>query len=971
MEFLKRYINDIFQVASRGDAREESYYSSLEELLKEYAQLIGRKEIQITTLPKKTEAGNPDFRIWDGGQKIVGYIEAKNPQTENLDLIEESEQLKRYRDTFPNLILTNFLEFRLYRNGTLLDKVSIARPFLMLHLDVVPPVERKEEFLSLLEKFFSFSLPEVRDARSLALELAKRTRFLKDIVLHQLREEIEEESGPLYSFYSAFKEYLLKGIAPEEFADLYSQTIAYGLFAARTRSTNNFNRKLAYDCIPRTIGILRDLFRFISLGDLPPQMEWIIDDISSVLAATDVQSILHQYFHEGKGNDPVVHFYETFLAEYDPETRERRGVYYTPEPVVSYIVRSIDKILIQKFNLLDGFASGKVTVLDPAAGTLSFLAFATRFAVEKTAKYGETLLTMLIRDHILKNFYAFEIMMAPYVIGHLKMSLLLEELGYKLPPEERFKLYLTNTLEMEELAQSQLPGLASLSEESHLAGLVKRELPILVILGNPPYSGQSQNVGEWIMKEIRAYYQVDGQPLKERNPKLLQDDYVKFIRFAQWKIEQGGVGILGFITNHSYLDNPTFRGMRQSLLESFDEIYILNLHGNQLRKERAPDGSPDENVFDIRMGVAISLMIRRKMREEPKKKSQLNLFTQPSPPGIVKELGKLYYAEIWGKREEKYDFLLKNDLSTIQWQELKPRSPFYFFVPRREEFAEIYNKFVKITDIFPIHSVGIDTGRDHLAIRFTEDEVWSVVVSFSKMDPELARMTYKLGRDTTNWKVELAQQDLKESKLDKSRIVPILYRPFDVRFTYYTGKSKGFHCRPRPEVMRHMLKRNWGLVTIRRPRDPRKWQYAFITEMIISGGTTISPLDRSYLFPLYVYEEEKKEEKNPSGRIMMFFEKKEKYEIPHPNINPELLKKLEMAYGEPPSEGDIFLYIYAILYSDIYRTRYDDFLRADFPAIPFTKDKEKFKNMRDLGSRLAQLHLLISPELGEVDKRTG
>jgi hypothetical protein len=966
MDFLKKYINDIFQVASRGDAREESYYSSLEELLREYANISGRKHIQITTLPKKTEAGNPDFRIWDGVQNIVGYIEAKNPQTENLDLIETTEQLQRYLNTFPNLILTNFLEFRLYRNGTLIDKVSIARPFLMLRLDVVPPIENREEFLSLLEKFFSFSLPEVRDSRALALELAKRTRFLKDIVLQQLKEEIKEEKGDLYGFFSAFRDYLLKGIAPEEFADLYSQTVTYGLFAARTRATNSFNRKLAYDFIPRTIGILRDLFRFISLGDLPPQMEWIIDDIANVLAVTDVDNILHQYFHEGKGDDPIVHFYETFLAQYDPETRERRGVYYTPEPVVSYIVRSIEKILAQEFRMIDGFASGQVTVLDPAAGTLSFLAYATKRAFERVYGLGKLPLIKLIRDHILKNFYAFEIMMAPYAIGHLKMSLLFEEYGYKLQPEERFKFYLTNSLEMEELAQTSIPGLSSLSEESHLAGMVKKELPILVIMGNPPYSGQSQNVGEWIMKEIRAYYQVDGQPLKERNPKWLQDDYVKFIRFAQWKLDQESRGILGFITNHTYLDNPTFRGMRQSLLESFDEIYILNLHGNSLRKEKAPDGSPDENVFDIRMGVAISFMIKKKSKEPPKKPKS-DLFN-PNPPPPPKELAKVYYAEIWGKRESKYEYLLKNDITTTQWVEVKPKSPFYFFIPRKEEFAELYNKFIKITEIFPVHSVGIKTARDHLTIRFTADEVWSVVVSFSKMDPELARMTYKLGKDAREWKVELAQKDLKESKLDKKKIVPILYRPFDVRYTYYTGKSRGFHCRPRPEVMRHMLKRNWGLVTIRRPASPKKWEYAFITNTMISGGA-ISSTDIGYLFPLYVYEK-KQEKKNPFGTMMMFFEKKEEeYEIPRPNINPKLLEKLEMAYGEAPFEGDILLYIYAILYSDVYRTKYDEFLRADFPAIPFTKNKEKFKKMRDLGERLAKLHLLMGPELDVRDLR--
>ncbi|MEK7238207.1 MAG: N-6 DNA methylase, partial [Nitrospirota bacterium] len=597
---LKSYLKRISDVSNRGGAREESYYSSLEKLLEDYLESINKKQIYITTLPKKTEAGNPDFRVWDGKQQIIGYIEAKAPPftsplekgglrgVEHLDQIETTGQLKRYLHIFPNLLLTNFFEFRLYRNGTLIDRVLLGRAYHIHKLKSVPPVENEQKFLALLEKFFSFSLPKVYDAKNLAIELAKRTRFLKDeVIAQELEEEERKGKGNILGFYKVFKEHLISGLTKEDFADLYSQTITYGLFAARTRTENGFNRKLAYDKIPRTIGILRDVFKFISLEDLPQQMEWIIDDISEVLATTDVYKILDEYFNKHKGKDPVVHFYETFLAEYDPKTREKRGVYYTPEPVVSYIVRSLHHILKEHFNKEDGFASQSVTVLDPAAGTLTFLAEAAKLAVEEfTSKYGEGKKSGFVKEHILKNFYAFELMMAPYAIGHLKMSFLLEELGYKLHVDDRFKLYLTNTLEMEELAQTELPGMVSLSKESHLAGNVKKEQPILVILGNPPYSGHSSNIGGWISKEIKVYFQVDGKPLGEKNPKWLQDDYVKFIRFAQWKIEQTGEGILGFITNHSYLDNPTFRGMRQSLMKSFDEIYLLDLHGNSLKKEK-------------------------------------------------------------------------------------------------------------------------------------------------------------------------------------------------------------------------------------------------------------------------------------------------------------------------------------------------------------------------------------------------
>ncbi|MFN3478915.1 MAG: N-6 DNA methylase, partial [Thermodesulfovibrionales bacterium] len=381
---VKKYLKELTRTANRDDAREESYYHFLADLLKEYCNSINRQDIHITVLPKKTEAGNPDFRVWDGEQHIIGYIEAKAPTVKYLDQIEETEQLKRYLQTFPNLILTNFFEFRLYREGRLIDNVQIARPYVIHRLGTVPPVEKEEEFIKLLEKFFAFSLPKVYDAKNLAVELAKRTRFLRDaVIIEELEEEEKKGKGFILGFYEAFKRYLISGLTREDFADLYSQTITYGLFAARTRTEKGFNRKLAYDRIPKTIGILRDLFKFISLGDLPKQMEWIVDDISEVLAVTDVFNLLDEYFHKHRGKDPVVHFYETFLSEYDPETREKRGVYYTPEPVVSYIVRSLHHILKEHFNKKDGFASPGVTVLDPAAGTLTFLAEAAKLAVEE------------------------------------------------------------------------------------------------------------------------------------------------------------------------------------------------------------------------------------------------------------------------------------------------------------------------------------------------------------------------------------------------------------------------------------------------------------------------------------------------------------------------------------------------------------------------------------------------------------
>ncbi len=935
---IKEYFQRIFNVAEAGDAREESYYSSLEHFITEFALSTGKKHIQVTTLPKKTEGGNPDFRIWDGKQNIVGYIEAKKPG-ENLDFIEQSEQLKRYRNIFPNLILTDFFEFRLYRNGQPLEKVLAARPFIIKDLKTRPPIEKEQELLNLLEKFLAFSIPKTYTAESLAIELAKRTRFLKEqIITEELQEEEQQGKGFIISFFEAFRKYLIAGLTKDNFADLYSQTLTYGLFAARTRSDNGFNRKLAYDYIPQTIGILRDVFQFISLGDLPQQMEWTLDDIASVLATADVNQILHKFYQEGKGSDPIVYFYETFLEKYNPQERERRGVYYTPEPVVSYIVRSLNIILKEQFGRPDGFADSSVTVLDPAAGTLTFLAEASKLAVKEfIIKYGEGGKEALIREHVLRDFYALELMMAPYAIGHLKMSFLLEELGYKLKDDERFKLYLTNTLEMEELEQTSLPGMSSLAEESHLAGKVKKQTPILVIMGNPPYSGISANIGEWISKEIKEYYQVDGKPLGEKNPKWLQDDYVKFIRFAQWKIDQAGEGILGFITNHSYLDNPTFRGMRQSLMKSFNQMYFLDLHGNTLKKEHCPDGSKDENVFDIRQGVAIALFIKKK--DDSHK--------------------KFLHAEQWGLLQNKHDWLRANDIHTTEWQELKPHSEFYFFVPRDEELLEQYQRYPKITAIFPVNGVGMTTARDEFVIDRDKNILLNRIRLFKNSkysDDELHNM-FQI-RKKQGWSIRKAWnmlQQIPDSDLE-NYILPVLYRPFDIRWIFYHDSVV---WRTVKKIMRHTIARDNLEMLWTRPMSPN-YQFSILsTRLLIDQcvvGNKSAGAGISYVGPLYLYPD-------IDNRDMFSHLESEKRK---PNLNPELVKSLTESYGREPSPEEIFHYIYGILYSNIYRTRYAQFLKSDFPRVPFTANYDLFLRIGQFGKRLVDLHLLKSAELVEI-----
>jgi predicted helicase len=934
---LKTYLKNLSNTYQRGDAREESYYNHLDDLIKKLAETLQFKNIDVTTLPKKTDAGNPDFRIWDGKNHITGYIEAKDPSHTNLDIIETSEQLKRYCSTFPNVILTNFYEFRLYRNGERIKEAMIGRPILARKLQAPPPVENTFELKELFETFFSFSLPSIKTARSLAIELAKRTRFLRDeVIAVELAENDGKGHRQIIGFYEAFKKYLITTLTEKQFADLYAQTITYGLFAARTRANGEFNRIMAYNYIPSTIGILRDVFRFISLEDPPKSLQVIVDDIAELLWVTEVKKILDEYYQNGKGNDPIIHFYETFLSTYDPGIREKRGVYYTPEPVVNYIVKSIHSILKTHFHLSDGLANPEVKLLDPAGGTLTFPAKAINLAADEySSKYGKGGLHQWIKNHILNNFHAFELMMAPYAIGHLKMGFILDEMGYKLADDERFKLYLTNTLEMEEIKQIAIPGISSLSEESHLAGKVKKEQPILVILGNPPYSGISSNVNEWTEKLLKedvdgcqSYYTVDDKPLGEKNPKWLQDDYVKFLRFAQWKIQTSGSGIVGMITNHSYLDNPTFRGMRQSLMKTFDEIYLLDLHGNSLKKETTPEGGKDENVFDIRQGVAIALFVKNKDKKDP----------------------SIYHADLYGLREEKYNWLDKNEFKTENYSLIKPQSPYYFLKRYDTKAIRRYLDWKKIIEIFPLNGVGMTTARDKFVIDFDKNTLENRIRLFknAQYDDEELHNFFDI-KKKKGWDIRKAWKTLQSiSDIDlKKYILPLTYRPFDNRHIFW---HDALVWRTVKQIMNHMLEENIGIVARRQQLPDKPCNYFFISKNMIADGLIRSDNKGSEtLFPLYLYPDEQK-------KNLFNHHKTEK----EPNIEPLVFKKLEEGYKRIPTPEEILYYIYGIFYSNIYRKTYTEFLKIDFPRIPFTANDNLFSEMGKLGKQLTDLHLLKS-----------
>jgi len=600
-KFLATYFRDIHKIYTARDFREESFYPSFKQLIEDCSNLFQTQAgLSVLVAPRKTEAGIPDFRIGKNGE-IVGYIEAKTPDT-NLEEIEDSDQLKRYRDSLPNLILTNFLEFRLYRYGSPIDKVQVGRQFTLKSLKSPPFPEKIDSFFKFLENFFSFLTPEIQKSSELSVELAKKTRFLE----HVLQEELLRDNEEVTRFYKAFQEELIETLTKERFADLYAQTITYGLFAARMKVQKEFKRETAWKFIPESLPLLKEIFYSMTEPHFPESLIWIVDDITQILEKANIPSILKEFKTTRWEEDPVIHFYETFLATYNPKERERLGVYYTPLPVVSYIVRSIHKLLKNKFGKAEGFATNDVTLLDPAAGTLTFVVQAIKQVqkeLEEKKKGG--IIKSYIEEHILPHFHAFEILVAPYTIGHFKVSMVLEDMGYRYEGGSRFQFYLTNALEIKD--PKQISFLIDLAKEGQEAKRIKEKVPILVVLGNPPYSVSSENKSEFI-ENLMNDYKEDVRD--ERNIQPLSDDYIKFIRFAHWKIAQAGKGILGFITNNSYLSGVIHRGMRGKLLETFDEIYILNLHGSSRIGEKTPEEGKDENVFDIQQGVAIALYVK-------------------------------------------------------------------------------------------------------------------------------------------------------------------------------------------------------------------------------------------------------------------------------------------------------------------------------------------------------------------------
>lgn len=930
MDYFALYFHAL-QAANLAEITEHSLRPDLKNLLSAVANTVDSKITILHEGKREGKFGAPDFKV-TRVDNIIGYVENKKIG-ENLDIILKSEQIKKYQQLSNNILITNYLEWIWLNKGdiqreTLCSVSDIARKKASLD-----PGKAKS-VAALIQKFFSFAPEGIGKPKDLAQALALRGKMLKEFLAEELqRQEEHETKGKLFGLYQTFQKYVFTELTLADFADTFAQNLIYGLFLAKlTADAAAVTLQNAELFIPTNFELIRELVEFLKVLQRKEytDIRWVIEEILTLLNTMNFRDIAAALsFTRTSSNpddpyaakDPYVYFYEDFLAAYDQKLRKSKGVYYTPPQVVNFIVRAVDEILQDAFHLPDGLADHeRVTVLDFAAGTGTFLLEVMRQILQKFPNKSEQ--QLLIREHILKNLYGFEYLLAPYTIAHLKLSQFLKDNQYTLQDQERFQIFLTNTLEPTD-RQINIPLLPALTEETRQAQVVK-DKPILVILGNPPYSYESKNLGTWISEKIKAYYVIDGKKLAEKNPKGLQDDYVKFIRFAQDKMDQVHEGIVATITNHSFLDNPTFRGMRQSLMHTFNQLYFIDLHGNSRKKEKTPDGGKDENVFDIEQGVAISILVKK--------------------PGLER---KIYHTDFWGTRDNKYKLCLEKDWTSLDKTEIQPESPFYLFLVRDDEIRSHYAKGVNLKDIFKINSVGIVTSRDKLTIHWTPEEIWDVINKFIQLSDERAREIFELGDDARDWKITFAKKDLQSSGLNKENIIKIDYRPFDTRFTYYTGKGRGFHSTPRGDVMQHLLKNNIALLTTRRGLPKLEYTWAFVSKNVISRGIFyVGNQTAEYCCPLYLYEQ-------PEGLFGNNIEV-----IKTENFTKAFRQFLDQHYHKHYTPEEIVGYIYAVLHSPTYRSKYAEFLKIDFPRIPFTPDPIIFETLSTLGWRLIQAHVM-------------
>jgi len=980
---ISLYINEINRIYKAGNATEHTYRAALKSLLEQMTN-----GLTITNEPKRIACGAPDYII-SRKDISVGYIETKDID-ENLNDKKHKEQFDRYKRSLDNLIITNYLCFQLYINGTEIVSVTLAK---MGRTGIEADKTQFEAFEILIRNFGGYEGELIRTPAHLSKIMAAKAKLMANIIEKALDEDespdenVANNVSTILGQLNGFREVLIHDMGHKEFADIYAQTIAYGMFAAKLNDTTLnspplegwkpkadgvvFTRFKAAQLIPHSNPFLRKLFQYIAGYDLDERIRWIVEDLANLFNYVDINEISKEF--DQYDNDPIIHFYETFLAEYDPALRKSRGVWYTPQPVVKFIVQAVDDILKRDFGL-DGLMDTskvklkqktdkhveeeieyhKVQILDPATGTGTFLAEVVQ-NIYRTFKSQQGMWNSYVQKHLIPRINGFEILMASYTMAHFKLNMLLHKTGYESSDHDRLRIYLTNSLEETHINVNN-PLAQWLNNEARECRRIKNLSPIMVILGNPPYSVSSQNKGRWINDLLNDYK----NGLNEKNIQPLSDDYIKFIRFGQYYIEKNGEGILAYISNNSFIDGLIHKQMRNNLLKAFDKIYIIDLHGNAKKKETAIDGSKDENVFDIQQGVSI------------------NIFVTRGHAPLSTSLAEVYHYDLYGARDDKYSFLLNNNLQSVQWKRIEPKAPYFFFVPKSEDHKEEYENGFKVDELLMMYSIGIKTQRDDASIKFTQedcDKIKNDILNLSNIE-----LYQKYGFvDVRDWRMNDARKDLQTNKIIANKIH---YRPFDFRFMNYTGKTKGVMGYPRGNIMQHFLKgENIGLV-LSRQFGGHKHFICFITNKLIEISS--QPYAPYSVFPLYLYfdgdivdgtrmPDKKKHNLNEkviaeiSQRLGLQFNG----EVTEKTLCDLCEESLRLCgkNNEEFSPIDVLDYVYAVLHSPTYREKYKEFLKIDFPRVPYPENAEQFWKLVALGGKLRRLHLLedVEPQKGIAD----
>ncbi len=939
------YLSEIKKYYKDSNSSEMSYRTPFQNFLE---SIFKKEDKYLIQHDQKAISGNkPDFIILKNNIPIL-YIEVKKVG-EDLDKIEKSNQADRYFG-YDNLIISDYVNFRFYRYGKRYEEEISLGDINKSAKNIIS--NNKEEILvKTILDFTNSHKEEIKSGKHLAEIMGGKALRIRENVSYMLSSQ-NEKFDEISKIKEVVRENLINNIADDDFADMYAQTLVYGLFASRynDKTKDTFSRHEAIDLAPKTNPFLKRFFGHIAGESFPDRLRFIVDEICEVFTHADVHKLLTDFYGKEKENkDPVIHFYEDFLKEYDSKKKMDMGVFYTPKPVVDFIIRGIDFLLKENFNLVDGISSKekikiktsvidsktgkekieekeyhKVQVLDIATGTGTFLN-ETIFHIYNQFKEKGQLggWQSYVREHLLPRLHGFEIMMASYTIAHLKLGMTLEEQGIDTDKlNERLGIYLTNTLEeaKDYSNQGTLFGfMDSIAEESKNASRVKKEYPIMCVVGNPPYSGESMNK-EYTENDVYKVEIGGKEKLKERNSKWINDDYVKFIRFAESLIEKNGEGIVGMITAHGYIDNPTFRGMRWHLRNTFDKIYILDLHGNSRKKETTPSGDKDENVFDIMTGVSIIFGVKEKNENK-------------------KELATIFKADFYGKREEKFEKLNNSNIENIKWTKLPENSDIWVLEGKGKEE---YMKGFSVSEIFPVNSVGIASFRDDIAISFIKEDLEKTINDFSQLSELELKNKYHIPPDTSDWKLHLAKKDIMEN-LSLDSIQPISRRPFDTQWIIYSKKSKGFLARPRYDVMKYLLNKNNIVLLTPKQLAVNNFDHVLVSKGLIDMNClTNRTKEAGYVFPLYIYENNQK----------------------IPNINKEIWNKINEKVGETTPEN-ILDYIYAVLHSPSYREKYKEFLKIDFPRVPYPEDKNKFFELVKTGEKLRGLHLMTDKSVND------